>query len=67
MKIKLELWLQREFEPAPAIRTARRWIKEGRIFPAPVKIGNAYYVDQMAVFQEPTARPRLVHRIAHGS
>lgn len=64
MKIRLSDWLAKEFKPAPAMRTARRWIKEGKIYPAPIIVGNAYYVDENAVYQDTAARPRLVHRIA---
>lgn len=62
MKIRLSDWLEREFSPAPAMRTASRWVKEGKIYPPPIKVGNAYYVEQNAVYQD-SARPRLVHRI----
>jgi hypothetical protein len=63
MKIRLSDWLAKEFSPAPAMRTASRWVKEGKIYPPPIKVGNAYYVEQNAVYQE-SVRPRLVHRIA---
>lgn len=64
MKIRLNLWLERQFEPAPKMCTALRWIKQGKIYPTPVKIGKAYYVDQDAVFNDGIQKPRLVHRIA---
>ncbi|MDS0850422.1 excisionase [Burkholderia cenocepacia] len=63
MKIRLSDWLTREFNPAPAMRTASRWIKAGKIYPPPIKVGNAYYVEQNAVYQD-SDRRRLVHRIA---
>lgn len=71
MKIKLEEWLKREFDPPPALRTARRWIKEQKIFPPALKIGNAYYVEQGAVFvgdkdsasSKSLPRTRLAQRI----
>ncbi|WP_269766016.1 excisionase [Burkholderia ubonensis] len=63
LKIRLRDWLAQEFSPAPAMRTASRWIKEGKIYPPPIKVGNAYYVEKNAVYQE-NARPRLIHRIA---
>ncbi|MEM5429365.1 excisionase [Cupriavidus oxalaticus] len=63
MKLRLDEWLARNFAPAPAIRTARLWIKDGKIYPAPVKVGRAYYVEENAVFQNGIARPSLASRI----
>lgn len=63
MKIRLNDWLKSQFEPAPAIRTARAWIKDGKIYPPPQKVGRAYYVEQNAIFNDGTLRPRLADRI----
>jgi predicted site-specific integrase-resolvase len=63
MKIRLNLWLEREFFPPPAMRTARRWIKEGKIYPAPIIVGNAYYVEENAIYQEGNRPLRLVERL----
>lgn len=63
MKIRLNDWLKAQFDPAPAIRTARNWIKEGKIYPPPQKVGRAYYVEQSAIFNDGTLRPRLADRI----
>ena len=63
MKLRLDEWLKRQFEPAPAIRTARLWIRDGKIWPPPVKVGRAYYVDQNATFQDRSTRPSLAQRI----
>ncbi len=62
MKIRLDEWLKREFDPPPAIRTARLWIKASKIYPPPMKVGRSYYVEQNAVFRDGVERPRLVHR-----
>ncbi|MPW23684.1 hypothetical protein GCT13_45050 [Paraburkholderia sp. CNPSo 3157] len=62
MKIRLDEWLKREFDPPPAIRTARLWMNAGKIYPAPVKIGRSYYVEDGAVFRDGEQKPRLVHR-----
>lgn len=43
--ITLEAWLTRTFEQPPHIRTARRWIREARISPTPVKHGRSYYLE----------------------
>lgn len=62
MKLRLNEWLKSQFDPPPAIRTARLWIKEGKIYPAPIKVGRAYYVEESAVFQD-GARRRLAQRV----
>ncbi|MEY1594108.1 excisionase [Burkholderia sp. Bmkn7] len=64
MKIRLNLWLEREFFPAPAMRTASRWIKQGKIYPPPIKVGNAYYVEEKAIYQEGNRPLRLAERLA---
>ena len=63
MKIRLDEWLKREFDPPPAIRTARLWINAGKIFPIPVKIGRSYYVEQNATYQDGSVRPSLAQRV----
>lgn len=63
MKLRLDAWLTKQFDPPPAIRTARLWIRDGKIYPAPVKVGRSYYVEENAVFQNGVARPSLASRI----
>lgn len=63
MKLRLDAWLKKEFDPPPAIRTARIWIREGKIYPAPIKLGRSYYVEQNATFQDGKVRPTLAQRI----
>lgn len=66
MKVRLDLWLQRNFDPPPHIRTARHWIKTGRIYPIPIKVGRAYYVEESAEYidhQYGQRRPRLAERV----
>ncbi|GLC92357.1 hypothetical protein Tamer19_17650 [Cupriavidus sp. TA19] len=63
MKLRLDAWLSKQFDPPPAIRTARLWIRDGKIYPTPVKVGRAYYVEENAVFQNGIARPSLASRI----
>lgn len=63
MKVRLDVWLTREFDPVPAIGTARAWVRDGKIWPAPVKVGRAYYVDEHATFQDRSIRPTLAQRI----
>ncbi|MGN8137352.1 excisionase [Paraburkholderia sp. 22099] len=63
VKVRLDEWLKREFDPPPAIRTARLWINAGKIYPMPVKVGRSYYVEQNAVFQDGVSRPSLAQRV----
>lgn len=63
MKISLEKWAAKNFDPAPAVRTIRLWIRDGKIYPTPEKVGRAYYVEENAVFQNGIARPSLASRI----
>ncbi|MCY1301381.1 Excisionase-like protein [compost metagenome] len=64
MKISLEKWGAKNYDPAPHIDTLRKWAREGRIYPPAAKVGRAYYVDENAVhISEVMRRPRLVDRI----
>lgn len=64
MKLSLELWAKRNYDPPPHIDTLRGWARTGKIYPAPIKVGRAYYVDENAVhISEAMRRPRLVDRI----
>lgn len=64
MRVRLDKWLSDNFDPPPAIRTARLWINAGKIYPAPVKVGRSYYVEQNAVFSDAKlTRAPLVQRI----
>lgn len=73
MKIRLTEWAARNFSPAPCRNTIGNWIRQGRIAPAPVFIGRAYWVDADAKYiadrteapKRPDLRkPRLIDRIA---
>ena len=63
MKVSLEKWAERNFDPAPHISTLRAWVRQAKIYPPAQKVGRTYYVDENAVFST-DARRRLVHRIA---
>lgn len=63
MKIRLNDWLKSHFDPVPAIRTGRKWARQGKIYPPPTKVGRAYYVEQNAIFNDGTVRQRLANRI----
>lgn len=48
MKITLQEWAKRRYDPPPPVFTLRRWAREGEIFPQPELVGKAYYVDENA-------------------
>lgn len=72
MKVKLKIWAEKNFNPAPCKRTLVKWAKDGKIYPSPTFIGNAYYVEESARYMDDrlSAPPRhdlrknLAERIA---
>lgn len=68
-KVTLEEWAVAEFRTPPSPNTLRKWAREGRISPAPVKHGRTYYVESNAHYQQPELQPSrnaggsLVNRI----
>ena len=42
--ISLAKWAAERFTPTPHPNTLRAWARDGKVVPAPVKIGRAYYV-----------------------
>lgn len=56
LNVTLTAWAASQFDPPPAERTIRLWVREGRIVPAPLKIGRTYYV--VAVRRDGPARDR---------
>lgn len=64
MKVTLEAWAARHFDPPPVNNTLRIWAREGRIVPAPMKIGRTYFVEQDAKHITEVARAgALVSRL----
>ncbi|WP_110949890.1 excisionase [Pseudomonas bohemica] len=63
-KMTLEEWAADQFRTPPTQNTLRRWAREGRIAPAPVKHGRSYYVEADAYYSEPE---KPAERIAGGS
>lgn len=56
--IRLEEWLERAYaKPRPSLLTARRWAREGKIWPAAEKHGRAYYVQPHARYIDPANPP----------
>ncbi|WP_341887063.1 excisionase [Variovorax sp. YR752] len=67
LKISLAKWAVQQFDPPPADRTLRLWVKAGRIIPAPIKIGKTWYVEPGARhIAEVMAGDRLVNRLRRG-
>ncbi|KTT56439.1 MULTISPECIES: excisionase [Pseudomonas] len=66
-KMTLEKWGETNFDPQPALNTLRKWAREGRIFPAPVKHGRSYYVDPDAQYIKPGSLRARVTEKRHGS
>ncbi|WKN20873.1 excisionase [Azotobacter vinelandii] len=67
MKMTLDKWAEATFNPAPNIQTIRKWVREGRIFPAPVKHGRSYYVEPDAQYIEPGTLAGRIMRDRHGT
>jgi hypothetical protein len=60
-RISLETWLVLTYgDDAPTLDTARRWAREGKIYPKPEKHGRAYFVVPEARY---TARLTLLDRL----
>lgn len=56
--ITLEAWLTATYgENGPSILTARRWCRDGNIWPAPEKHGRAYYLRPDARYIDPANPP----------
>lgn len=67
--ITLERWAELRYgECAPHIETLRRWARDSKIMPAPIKHGRAYFVPENAEYMLPTdaRRTRTKNRIARG-
>lgn len=63
-KVTLDQWAADQFRTPPSANTLRKWAREGRIAPAPVKHGRSYYVEAEAQYREPE---KQVARVAGGS
>jgi hypothetical protein len=51
--VTLEEWAGDHFRTPPSANTLRKWARDGRIMPAPVKHGRSYYVESDAHYSEP--------------
>ncbi|SAM35803.1 excisionase [Pseudomonas sp. 1 R 17] len=59
-KVTLDEWAAAEFKTPPSPNTLRKWAREGRIAPAPIKHGRSYYVESDAHYKEPDQRPARI-------
>lgn len=49
--MRLERWAEEKYgQDKPSVHTLRRWARDGRIYPAPVKQGRSYYVQPDAEY-----------------
>lgn len=49
--VPLDTWAARRYpERTPHITTVRKWVRDGKIYPAPVKHGRGYYVQPDAQY-----------------
>ncbi len=48
MKITLESWAAKHYDPPPSLWVLRRWARDGEIHPMPEKVGRTYYVNHDA-------------------
>lgn len=55
--ITLEAWVAKVYGGSLSINTARRWVREGYIFPTPEKHGRAYYLRPNARYVDPANPP----------
>lgn len=63
-RITLSQWLADTFEQPPTMDTARKWCRDGRIRPRPVKIGRSYFLQPDAEYvQHENPGNRLIDRI----
>lgn len=56
-------WAQNLSTRPPSERTLRRWRQNGNIYPAPKKIGGAYFVQPHARYIDPTD-PNYLEEVA---
>jgi predicted site-specific integrase-resolvase len=52
-KLTLAEWATDHFRTPPSSNTLRKWAREGRITPLPIKHGRNYYVESNAHYREP--------------
>jgi hypothetical protein len=69
VKILLQDWAARHYDPPPSIHTLRRWVREDRFVPPAELVGRSYYVEETAYLHDAWGsggRPTLVERLKQG-
>jgi hypothetical protein len=69
-RLNMQEWLNKRYSKAsaPSPLTVRRWIRDGRIYPPPVKQGRSYFFHPDAEYMDPAQPlPELIRRIANGT
>ena len=51
-KLTLAEWAAENYKTPPSPNTLRKWAREGRITPKPIKHGRNYYVDENSQYHE---------------
>ncbi|WP_244120589.1 excisionase [Burkholderia gladioli] len=63
--IPLQVWAEQTFgEHAPHANTLRRWVRNGKILPVPIKVGRSYFVRPEAEYFDPVAQK--IQRMING-
>lgn len=68
MKLTLNEWNKYYFQnQARSTKQLSRYVREGKIYPAPIKVGRAYEVEPNAIFltKELIQNPRLMAEKIH--
>jgi hypothetical protein len=63
--VTLEEWAERTFATKPHRNTLYNWRRDGWIVPAPIRIGNRYFVEPTAVYAD--ADGQMARRLGNGS
>lgn len=63
-KLTLAEWAADHFRTPPSPNTLRKWAREGRITPRPIKHGRNYYVDANSQYLDPE---KLAKRTSGGT
>ncbi|MBP2871159.1 MULTISPECIES: excisionase [Pseudomonas] len=59
-KLTLAEWAAENYKTPPSPNTLRKWAREGRITPKPIKHGRNYYVDANSQYLEPEKLARRI-------
>ncbi|SDT41655.1 Excisionase-like protein [Pseudomonas cedrina] len=60
-KLTLSEWAAENYKTPPSPNTLRKWAREGRITPHPIKHGRNYYVDANSQYLKPEKLVRRTH------